>query len=84
MQEYWDEVPANKSYAKQAVLGESCFADKTKLALTTREFSQNSCVSQQSYFGRNLYCVHRLICGVELTLQQKMAEELGEWKNLLL
>lgn len=55
--------------AGQAVLGESCFAEITVLALTTREFSQNSCVSQQSYFGINLYCVPSLIFGVELTLQ---------------
>lgn len=63
---FWNRVPAN---AKQTALVEHCFADITTLGVTTREFSQNICVSQQSYFGRNLYCGPSLILGVELTLQ---------------
>lgn len=69
---FWHWVPADESrsgYAKQAALIEQCFADITTLALTTGEFSQNSCVSQQSYFGRNLYYGPGLILRVELTFQ---------------
>lgn len=69
---FWHWVPANEArsgYAKQAALIEDSFADTTTLAVTTREFSQNSCVSQQSYFGRNLYCGPSLIFRVELTFQ---------------
>ena len=69
---FWHWEPADESrsgYTKQAALIEHCFADITTLALTTREFSQNSCVSQQSYFGRNLYCGPSLLLRVELTFQ---------------